>query len=129
MALAEATTGDFAFEVQVGGGVVRVGVATGGVSLLGTCMDALSAGHGGTGFKSWNGRFSPFGRTFASGHLVTCAVLREEDALAFALNGEALGSALQLSKLGLRDAPLVPALATRGGMATPRYRYHPSVLR
>lgn len=94
------------------GGVARIGVCTPSAALLGT--DALGAGYGGTGCKSHNGSFLPYGAPFRAGDVVACAALREEDALVFSLNGAPLGIAFRLSELGLLGAPLCPALASRG---------------
>ncbi|PHJ22345.1 atp-dependent rna helicase ddx1 [Cystoisospora suis] len=104
--------GKYMYEVQlVGSGLVRVGWASrlGGFEIG---KDDKSFGYGGTGKKSWNGRFEDYGIAFGQGDVVGCLLDRttpEGGTVSFSVNGRFLGTAFILPK-ELRNSPLFPAV-------------------
>ena len=58
----------------------------------------FSLGYGGTGMKSWNRQFSPYGRHFSNNDTIGCYInLRKE--ISFSLNGSLLGTAFEKHEL------------------------------
>jgi ATP-dependent RNA helicase DDX1 len=99
-------------------GLCRVGWSTGEASLnLGT--DARGFGYGGTGMKSYRGKFDAYGKAYGKGDRVACLVSFDDHtgavSIKFMRNGEDLGDAFEdvsPSSLGTTGV-LYPAVALK----------------
>lgn len=100
------------------GGLCRVGWS-GGLASLALGTDAGGFGYGGTGMKSWGGKFDAYGRKYGKGDVVSCLLSFEEESgavtVAFLYNGEDLGAAFEAVQAGQLqgDGVLFPAVALK----------------
>nr|CAJ20483.1 ATP-dependent RNA helicase, putative [Toxoplasma gondii RH] len=104
--------GKYMYEVEIlSPGLVRVGWGT-RLGKLEIGKDENSFGYGGTGKKSWNGRFEDYGVQFGAGDVVGCLLDRsnpDRGTVSFAVNGRLLGEAFVLPP-ALRNSALLPAI-------------------
>ncbi|CBZ49763.1 putative ATP-dependent RNA helicase DDX family protein [Neospora caninum Liverpool] len=105
-------SGKYMYEVEIlSPGLMRVGWGT-RLGKFEIGKDENSFGYGGTGKKSWNGRFEDYGVQFGAGDVVGCLLDRsnpERGTVSFAVNGRLLGEAFVLPP-ALRNSALLPAI-------------------
>eukprot|EP00755_Sulcionema_specki_P012745 Sspe_Gene.52202::Locus_28926_Transcript_1_1_Confidence_1.000_Length_853::g.52202::m.52202 len=103
------TAGRWYFEVLAAKGLVRVGVATRGQGNREIGTDTFSMGYGGTGKRSFNQVFIPYGCGFKEGDVVGATVDVDAKKVEWSVNGVGQGP-VDLPDSLLASGNLVPAV-------------------
>lgn len=113
-------SGKYYFEAMVLGDKNSSGICRFGWSTMAAHhelgKDAHGFGYGGTGMKSLNNTFEPYGKKFGPGDTVGCYIDLDDNTISFSVNGVQHGTAFEIPQ-SLRSSVFFPAYVLKGSTA------------